>query len=326
VNPFNYQRVASPQEAINAVAAEGAAFLGGGTNLVDLMKSGIEHPTKLIDITRLNLTKITMSATGATLIEAGARNSAIANHEIIRTHYPLLAHAILSGASTQLRNMATAGGNLLQRTRCPYFMEAAFHSCNKRSPGSGCAAIEGLNRWHAILGTSENCIATNPSDMAVALSSLGAAIHILGPSGERVIAIDDFYRLPGNTPQIETDLSSRELIIGIELPKPRFARNSWYLKVRDRESYAFALVSVAAGLELQDGIIESAGLALGGVAPKPWRSLDAESFLAGRTPTIEAFRHAAEIALRAASSLRHNGFKVGLAKHTVVRALMRAAG
>ena len=326
MNPFNYQRVTTPEEAINAAADEGAAFLGGGTNLVDLMKSGIQHPTKLIDITHLNLTKITMSVTGTTLIEAGVRNSVIANHEIVRTHYPVLAHAILSGASTQLRNMATAGGNLLQRTRCPYFMDPAFHFCNKRLPESGCAAIEGLNRGHAILGTSEKCIATNPSDMAVALSSLGAGIHILGPSGKRTIPIDDFYRLPGTTPHLETDLGSRELIIAIELPRPRFAKNSWYLKVRDRESYAFALVSVAAGLELQDGIIESAGLALGGVAPKPWRLLDAESFLAGRAPTIEAFRHAAEIALRGASPLRHNRFKVDLAKHAIVRALMRAAG
>ena len=325
MNPFNYQRAITPEEAIVAVASEGAAFLGGGTNLVDLMKGGIEHPTKLIDVTHLNLTKITMSASGTTLIEAGVRNSAIANHEIIRTHYPLLSQAILSGASTQLRNMATAGGNLLQRTRCPYFMDRSFHSCNKRTPGSGCAAIGGFNRGHAILGTSENCIATNPSDMAVALSALRATIRVLGPSGRRTIAMEDFYRLPGATPHIETNLLNGELIVGIELPEPRFARNSWYLKVRDRQSYAFALVSVAAGLELNGSVIESAGLALGGVAPKPWRSVEAENFLAGTAPTIEAFRNAAEIALSGASPFEHNGFKVDLAKHAIVRTLTLAA-
>jgi xanthine dehydrogenase YagS FAD-binding subunit len=289
------------------------------------MKGGIEHPTKLIDVTHLNLTKITMSASGTTLIEAGVRNSAVANHEVIRTHYPLLSQAIVSGASTQLRNMATAGGNLLERTRCPYFMDRSFHSCNKRTPGSGCAAIGGFNRGHAILGTSENCIATNPSDMAVALSALPATIRVLGPSSGRTIAMEDFYRLPAATPHIETNLLNGELIVGIELPEPRFARNSWYLKVRDRQSYAFALVWVAAGLELKGSVIESAGLALGGVAPKPWRSVEAESFLAGTAPTIEAFRNAAEIALSGASPFEHNGFKVDLAKHAIVRTLTLAA-
>ncbi len=326
MNPFIYQRVQTADEGLLAVSTDGAKFLGGGTNLVDLMKGGVEQPTKLVDVTRLNLTSIRRSSDGSIMIEAGVSNSAVANNEIIRTHYPMLSQAILSGASTQLRNMATTGGNLVQRTRCSYFMDPSFDACNKRKPGSGCTALKGFNRGHAILGASESCVAINPSDMGVALAALGAIVHIRSRLGkDRSVKLEDFYRLPGATPHIETQLVEGELIIGVELPKSRFSENSWYLKVRDRHSYAFALVSTAAGLKISGGVIQSAGLALGGVAPKPWRLFDVEAFLAGAEPRIEVFREAAEIALRWAKPLKHNTFKVDLAKHSVVRSLTLAA-
>jgi xanthine dehydrogenase YagS FAD-binding subunit len=326
MNPFSYQRVQTADEALVAVSAAGATFLGGGTNLVDLMKGGVEKPAKLVDVTHLNLTSIRRSSDGAVMIEAGVRNSAVANHEIIRTHYPMLSQAILSGASTQLRNMATTGGNLLQKTRCSYFMDPSFDACNKRKPGSGCAAVEGFNRGHAILGASESCVAINPSDMGVALAALGAMVHIRSSVGKnRSVTLEDFYRLPGATPHIETQLAAGELITGVELPMSKFSENSWYLKVRDRHSYAFALVSVAAGLEMSGGVIQSAGLALGGVAPKPWRLFDVEAFLAGTEPRTDIFRQAAEMALRGARPLKCNTFKVDLAKHSIVRALTLAA-
>lgn len=325
MNPFSYQRVTAPEEAIHAVTAHNAKFLGGGTNLVDLMKDGVEHPTTLIDINRLDLTQITTTSSGSVLIGALVRNSDLANHEMIRRNYPLLSQGLLSGASPQLRNMATTGGNLLQRTRCFYFMDTTFPACNKRNPGSGCAAINGYNRIHAILGASEDCIATNPSDMNVAMAALSATVHVQGPKGKRSIPFADFHRLPGNTPQIDTNLKPDELITAVELPAPKFAKNSWYLKVRDRQSYAFALVAVAAGLEMNGNTIKSAGLALGGVAHKPWRSTEAERSLAGKTADAEAFKKAANLALAGAHPYEHNAFKIELAKQSIVRALTLAA-
>lgn len=325
MNPFQYQRATSPEDAIHAASAHSAKFLGGGTNLVDLMKDGVEHPATLIDINRLDLTKVTEMPGGGVMIGALVRNSDLANHEIIRTRYPLLSHGLLSGASPQLRNMATTGGNLMQRTRCYYFMDTAFPACNKRTPGSGCAALQGFNRIHAILGASDQCIATNPSDMSVAMAALGATVHVEGASGKRAIPFADFHRLPGNTPQMDTNLKPGELITAVELPPAKFAKNSWYLKVRDRQSYAFALVAVAAGLEMSGNTIRSAGVALGGVAHKPWRSPEAEKALAGATAGPDAFKKAADLAVAGAKAYEHNGFKIELAKQSIVRALMLAA-
>jgi xanthine dehydrogenase YagS FAD-binding subunit len=324
MNPFNYQRATAPEEAVHAASAHGVKFLGGGTNLVDLMRYNVEHPTTLIDVTRLDFNQIT-TAGNTTTIGAGVRNSDLANHETIRTNYPLLSQALLSGASPQLRNMATTGGNLLQRARCYYFMDTAFPACNKRTPGSGCAAIKGFNRNHAILGASSECIATNPSDMNVALAALNATIHVTGPKGKRTIPFADFHRLPGTTPQLETNLQPDELITAVELPAPKFAKHSYYLKVRDRQSYAFALVSVAAGLEITGNTIHSAGLALGGVAHKPWHSLEAERSLAGAPATPASFKKAADLALAGAKPQEHNAFKIELAKQSIVRALTLAA-
>ena len=325
MNPFHYQRVTAPEEAIHAATAHNAKFLGGGTNLVDLMKYDVEHPSTLIDINHLDLTQVTTTSDGGAMIGALVRNSDLANHDMIRHNYPLLSQGLLSGASPQLRNMATTGGNLLQRTRCYYFMDTAFPACNKRNPGSGCAAIKGFNRIHAILGASDECIATNPSDMNVAMAALDATIHVQGPKGKRAIAFADFHRLPGKTPQIDTNLRPDELITAVELPAPRFAKNSWYLKVRDRQSYAFALVSVAAGLEMNGSTIKSAGLALGGVAHKPWRSIEAEKSLSGATPGPEAFKKAADLAVAGAKPYEHNAFKIELARQSIVRALTLAA-
>ena len=326
MNPFSYERATAPDQAIHALTeAQSAKFLGGGTNLVDLMKYGVEHPTTLVDITHLSLTDITPTPTGGVMIGALVRNSDLANNKTIVASYPMLSEALLSGASPQLRNMATTGGNLLQRTRCYYFMDTAFPACNKRNPGSGCAAIKGYNRIHAILGASEACIATNPSDMNVAMAALDATVHVLGPRGKRAIRFEDFHRLPGNTPQIETSLKPDELITAVELPPAKFAQNSTYLKVRDRQSYAFALVSIAAGLEMSGGTIKSAGLALGGVAHKPWRSEAAEKSLVGATPGSEVFHKAAELTLASAHPYEHNAFKIELAKQNIVRALTLAA-
>jgi xanthine dehydrogenase YagS FAD-binding subunit len=309
----------------------GAKFLGGGTNLVDLMKYDVEHPTTLVDITRLALNEITPTAGGGVMIGALVRNSDLANDAAIVKGYPLLSEALLSGASPQLRNMATTGGNLLQRTRCYYFMDTGFPACNKREPGSGCAAIKGFNRIHAVLGTTEgtsgeaSCIATNPSDMNVAMAALEAVVHVQGPNGKRAIRFEEFHRLPGKTPEIETSLRPDELIVGVELPPAKFAANSVYLKVRDRQSYAFALVSVGVGLEMSGGTIKSAGLALGGVAHKPWRAMAAEKVLAGAAPGAEVFKHAAELAMAGAKPYEHNAFKIELAKQNIVRALTMAS-
>ena len=324
MNPFAYERPTSAEQAISAGAAHGARFLGGGTNLVDLMKYNVEHPATLIDVVHLDHNKVTPAPNGGVSIGAGVRNSALANDPTIVEKYPLLAHALLSGASPQLRNMATTAGNLLQRTRCYYFMDTAYPACNKREPGSGCAAIQGYNRIHAILGASPECIATNPSDMNVAMAALGAIVEVQGPKGKRSIPFAEFHRLPGNTPQIETNLKPDELIVAVTLPPAKFSSNSWYLKVRDRQSYAFALVSVAAGLEMNGTTIRSAGLALGGVAHKPWRSAEAERSLTGATAGPEVFRKAAELAVANARTYEHNAFKVELAKQSIVRALTLA--
>ncbi len=333
MNPFAYQRATAPDAALHSLeSTKSSAFLAGGTNLIDLMKYGVEHPTTLVDINHIGLTEITPSPDGGVTIGALVRNSELADHPLIKSQYPLLSQALLAGASPQLRNMATTGGNLLQRTRCYYFMDIAFPACNKRAPGSGCAAIKGYNRIHAILGqtdkgpdSKESCIATNPSDMNVAMAALEATVQVQGPHGKRSIPFADFHRLPGSTPQLDTNLKPDELIIAVTLPKARFAANSHYLKSRDRNSYAFALISVAAGLEMSGGTIKSAGIALGGVAHKPWRSPEAEKSLAGQSPSPEAFAKAAGIALQGAHGYEHNAFKIEMAKQGIVRALTIAS-
>lgn len=322
---FDYQRATSPQDAVRRVVETGGMFYAGGTNLLDLMKSGVEQPTTVVDVRGLGLSAVRTTPDGGVLIEAGVTNSAVANHPLIRTRYPVLSQAILSGATTQLRNMATAGGNLTQRTRCPYFMDTAFDACNKRNPGSGCAALSGFNREHALFGADDSCVAVHPSDMAVALSMLDARVHTETATGRRTIGIDEFFRLPAGTPARDNTLSHAELVTGIELPPSPYTPHSWYLKVRDRHSYAFALVSVAAGLVLDDGVIRCAAIALGGVAAMPWRVRNAEAALVGRRPGAAAFREAAQLALRGAKPLSQNAFKVDLGKHSVVRALTVAA-
>jgi xanthine dehydrogenase YagS FAD-binding subunit len=326
MRPFTYTRASTVDEAVAAVGGPAdAKFLGGGTNLVDLMKMGVERPAGLIDVTRLPLAGIE-ERQGGVRIGAMVRNSDAAAHPLIRERYPVLAQALLAGASGQLRNMATMGGNLMQRTRCYYFYDPAYAECNKRTPGSGCAALKGYNRIHAILGASEQCIATHPSDMAVALAALDAAIQVTGPNGERTIAMTDFHRLPGSTPHIDTNVGPGELITAIDLPPLEWARRSHYLKVRDRNSYAFALVSVAAMMDLDDaGTIRDARIALGGVAHKPWREPQAERALRGQKPGEPAYRAAAEILLRDAKPYSHNGFKVELARRSISRALAQAA-
>lgn len=321
---FDFRHAESVDDAIDA-ATRGATYFAGGTNLFDLMKTGVEQPSALIDLRRLAMTSITTTDTGGAFIEAGVTNSALANHAIIRRQYPVVSHAILSGATTQLRNMATAGGNLLQRTRCPYFMQPAFSECNKRRPGSGCAAINGFHREHAIFGASDHCVAIHPSDLAVALAMLDAVVHVQNSTGRRRIPISHFFALPGQAPEIDNTLQPHDLILGIELPPSHFNDHCWYLKVRDRHSYAFALVSVAAGLHIEDGEIIGAALALGGVAAKPWRLNEAESSLIGQQPGIHAFHTAATIAMADAQPLTQNAFKVDLGRHSIVRALTLAA-
>ncbi|MGO4444263.1 xanthine dehydrogenase family protein subunit M [Mycobacterium sp. 2YAF39] len=322
---FQFRHAVSVEDAMVAGAECGAKYLAGGTNLLDLMKNGVEEPAALIDLRRLGLTSIAATSDGGVFIEAGATNSAIANHPLIRTQYPVLSLAILSGATTQLRNMATGGGNLLQRTRCPYFMQTTFTSCNKRNPGSGCAARRGFHREHAIFGASEACVAIHPSDMAVALAILDAVVHVESVGGRRTIPINEFFSLPGDTPDVDNTLRHGELVLAIELPRSNFADHSWYLKLRDRHSYAFALVSVAAGLRFDGDVISSAALALGGVAAVPWRARVAEHALIGRRANGETFHTAAALAMSGAQPLAQNAFKVDLGRHSVVRALERAA-
>jgi xanthine dehydrogenase YagS FAD-binding subunit len=322
---FQYARASDVADAVRRVAADPSAkFIAGGTNLIDLMKEDVERPSRLIDISRLPLKSVEETADGGLRIGALVPNSDLAYHPLVAQRYPLLGSAILAGASQQLRNMASTGGNLLQRTRCAYFYDTAT-PCNKREPGSGCSARNGLNRMHAILGTSESCIATHPSDMCVALAALDAEVHVAGPGGERAMAFADFHRLPGNSPQHDTNLHPDEIVTAVELPAQGFAKNYTYLKIRDRLSYAFALVSVAAALELDGDTIKEARLALGGVAHKPWRDAGAEAALRGKTAGLATFTQAADLVLRDAKGFAHNAFKIELARKVIVRALTQAA-
>jgi xanthine dehydrogenase YagS FAD-binding subunit len=329
MRPFTYTRATDPASATKALAGNPTAkFLAGGTNLIDLMKEDVERPTAIVDISGLGLTEIKSvtagTAKGGLSIGGLGKNTEAANHPLIRQNYPLLTQAILAGASGQIRNMATNGGNLLQRTRCPYFYEVSM-PCNKREPGSGCGALEGVNRLHAIFGWSEQCVAVYPSDMAIALAALDAVVRVRSASGqERSIAFADFHRLPGDKPEQDTNLAHGELITAIDLPPNKFADRSYYLKVRDRASYAFALLSVAAGLEMTGNKIVQARIAMGGVAHKPWRALKAEQFLAGKEATEENFKRAADAEMAAARPLEHNKFKVELGNRSIVLALQMA--
>jgi xanthine dehydrogenase YagS FAD-binding subunit len=320
MNNFAYQREHDVNAAIAKVASGiDSKFIAGGTNVIDLLKYNLTIADTLVDINPINsYHRIEPTASGGLILGALMTNADTAYHPLIEKNYPLLSKAILAGASAQIRNMASNGGNLLQRTRCYYFYDAAA-PCNKRVPGSGCSAIPGYNRIMAILGTSENCIAVFPSDMCVALAALDAVVHISGPHGERVLAFADFHRLPGDTPHLDNNLQHGELITGIELPAKGFPQNYSYLKLRDRNSYAFALVSVATGLELDGDVIKEARIALGGVAHKPWRILEAEEYLIGKTVTGENFASAAEIILAGAKGFEHNAFKIDLAKKAIIR-------
>jgi len=325
MQPFKYTRATDVAGATRAVLAnKDARFLGGGTNLLDLMREGVEKPAELVDIARLNLTQI-RNADGGLSIGALAKNTDTANHPLVRQNYPMLTQAILAGASAQIRNMATNGGNLLQRTRCTYFYDVSM-PCNKRQPGSGCGAIEGINRNHAIFGWSDKCIAVHPSDMCVALLALDAVVKVQDATGkERSIPFAEFHRLPADTPEADNTLKQGELITAIQLPKSSFAANSYYLKIRDRSSYAFALVSVAVGLSFRDKVISEARVAMGGVAHKPWRATEAEKYLRGKAATDENFKAAADAEMKAAKPFEHNRFKVELGKRAIVHALRRAA-
>ena len=325
MNPFTYTRAATLAEAVSAGHDDAAHFIGGGTNLIDLMKANVERPAHLVDLTRLPLDTIEGLPDGGLRLGALVTNAATAYDPRVAERYPMLARAILAGASPQLRNVATDGGNLLQRTRCYYFYDTAT-PCNKRQPGSGCGAIGGVNRIHAILGQSEQCIATHPSDMCVALAALAAVVRVTGPTGERTIPFADFHRLPGDTPQIDNNLKPGEVVTAIDLPAQGFAANYTYVKVRDRASYAFALVSAAVGVAMDGETIKTARLALGGVAHKPWRDEAAEAMLVGKPVAKESFAPVAEAIVANAKGYEHNGFKIELAKRVVVRALSEATG
>lgn len=321
MRPLAYVRPLDVREAVETIASTpNAKFLGGGTNLVDLIRRDVEHPDTVVDVTALPLNEVTELADGTLRVGALVRNSHLAAHPLVRTRCPMLTQAILAGASGQLRNMATVGGNLLQRTRCHYFYDTAA-ACNKREPGTGCAALTGFTRNHAILGTSEHCIATHPSDMSVALSALDATVEVESTRGRRRIPIADFHVPPGNTPQTETTLSHDELITAVEIPPLAVARNSRYRKVRDRASYAFALVSVAAALRVEDDRIAEVRLALGGVATRPWRATRAEAVLVNGPATEESFAAAAEAELVTAVPQADNGFKLELARRTIAATL-----
>ena len=322
---FQYSRATDIADAVRQLAADPKAkFIAGGTNLVDLMKYEVEHPARLIDITRLPLNKVEELPNGGLRIGALVPNSDLAYHPLVEGRYPILSSAILAGASQQLRNMASTGGNLVQRTRCFYFYDVTT-PCNKREPGTGCSAIKGINRINAILGTSESCIATHPSDLCVALAALEATVHVTGPAGDRVIAIGDFHRLPGDTPERDNNLERDEIITAIELPARGFAKHYSYLKIRDRLSYAFALVSAAVALEMDGDRIAEARVALGGVAHKPWRVPDAEAVLRGQKADEAAFARAADLLVHGAKGYSHNAFKIDLARRTAIRTLKQAA-
>ncbi|MEH2393165.1 MAG: xanthine dehydrogenase family protein subunit M [Nostoc sp.] len=325
MNNFAYTRATSVKDAVQrATNDQNAILIAGGTNLVDRLKVFLDEPSQLIDISRLEMKRIERTSEGGLSIGALVTNTAVADHPDVRRDYPILSRAILSGASQQIRNMATVGGNLLQRTRCPYYYDTAF-PCNKRQPGSGCPAATGINRMHAILGASDQCVAVQPSDMCVPLAALDAVVVVEGPKGKRQIPLTDFHRLPGNTPQRDTNLEPGELITSVIVPPVPFARSGVYLKLRDRTSYAFALVSVAAAIDLAGEQIQNVRLAMGGVAHKPWRSKEAEKFLLGKSANTATFQQAAEIALQKAKPLTHNSFKVDLAKRAIRRALAVSA-
>ncbi len=326
MNIFSYHQASDAASAITLKqAGPTTKYLGGGTNLVDLMRETVEEPETLIDVTHL-ASSIEQRADGSLIIGAGVKNTALAAHGAVRTQFPVLSRAILTGASAQIRNVATVGGNILQRTRCRYFYDNAAH-CNKREPLSGCDALKGFNRYHAILGASESCVATHPSDMCVAMVALDAVVHLHGPAGKRSLPLRDLHRLPGDTPEIETTLHPDELITSVEIPALPFAKKSTYRKVRDRASYAFALVSVAAALDLDgDGNVNDVRLALGGVAHKPWRAMRAEAHLKGQKADAEHFQAAAEVELAEAVGLRDNAFKIELIKRTIVAVLEELKG
>ena len=324
MNQFQYVRATKPQAAIEAVAKDpNAKFIAGGTNLVDLMKRGVMTPQKLIDINRLPLNKIERQA-GSLRLGALALNSAVADDPQVRAAQPLLAQALNAGASAQLRNMATVGGNMLQRTRCSYFYDVAM-PCNKREPGTGCGALEGINRMHAIFGFSDKCIAVHPSDMSVALVALDATVLVSGPQGDRRIAFADLHRLPDDTPEKDTNLAAGELITAVDVPDGPFTKHVHYQKVRERASYAFALVSAAAALDIENNTIKAARLAMGGVAHKPWRLAAAEQALVGQPATEASFRRAAEVAMQGAKAFKYNAYKLKLGPNTIVQALRTAA-
>lgn len=324
MRPFTYTRAADAADAVRLAGDAGAIYLGGGTNLVDLMRETVERPTALVDVT--GLSGSIEETGGGLLIGAATRNVTVAEHRLVRTRYPALSRAIVAGASAQIRNMATVGGNILQRTRCAYFYDDDGSRCNKREPGQGCDAIEGFNRMHAILGASSVCAAVHPSDMCVALAAFDATVHLRGTDGERTVPITELHRLPGDRPDVETVLRPGELITAVELPDLPVATSSTYRKVRDRASYAFALFSVAAALTVEDGIVNEVRLALGGVAPKPWRARTAEAALRGGPATPERFRRAAEEELADAMPLSDNAFKIELAKRTITAVLTDLAG
>jgi xanthine dehydrogenase YagS FAD-binding subunit len=323
MQPFLYVRADSPDTAVAAGGRDGARYIAGGTTLVDLMRLEVMRPRAVVDITGLPLAAI-HDVNGGLRIGALATNTDVAYHPLVMSRFPALSEALLSGASPQLRNMATVGGNLLQRTRCPYFRDGVS-ACNKRTPGAGCAAQGGVTRSHAVLGTSARCIATNPSDMCVALVALDAIVHTHGPSGDRAIPITDFHTLPGDHPEIESVLVPGELVTAVELPASPLAARSRYTKVRDRASFAFALASAAVALDLHGTTIGDARLALGGVATRPWRAREAEHALIGRTASLETFQRAAAIALEGATPHDDNAFKIELGRRTIIRALQRGA-
>lgn len=325
MHPFTYVRAGAVQQAISDAGNDPrTSFLAGGTTLIDLMKLHVETPARLVDINRVPETEIKLQADGSVRMGALARNTEVAYHPLITERFPVISQAMLSGASPQLRNMATVGGNLLQRTRCPYFRDT-FSPCNKRNPGSGCAAMEGFNRSCAVVGTSESCVASNPSDFGVALTAMDAVVNVRSTSGERSIRFSDFHLLPGTTPHLETQLRRGELITSVSIPANKFSAKSHYLKFRDRASYEFALVSVAAAMSVENGVINGAKLALGGVGTKPWRCYSAEPMLLGQKPSDELFNRIGEHVMKDAKPLKYNGFKVELAKRAVVRALQTVA-
>jgi xanthine dehydrogenase YagS FAD-binding subunit len=325
MTPFTYARAESVSDALRlAATSAGGKYLGGGTNLIDLMRETVERPDSLIDVTALSKV-IEVRSDGGLFIGAAATNTAVAANRAVRERFPMLSRAILAGASAQIRNMATIGGNILQRTRCSYFYDQAAR-CNKRLPGAGCDAIEGFSRYHAILGASPDCVATHPSDMCVALVALDAVVHIDGEGGARSIPLADLHRLPGSRPDIETSLKSDELITAVELPVLSLSVRSTYRKIRDRASYAFALISVAAALDMEGDIIRDVRMALGGLAPKPWRAYKVENALRGQAATEAIFSAAAAAELATAVPLRGNAFKIELARRAIVATLGELAG